>query len=192
MITSILSYARWLGVVAGLALAGCAGSPAQPQREGPGPEAVAAGQVQAHLKGLRKALESIPVTAIGQRELKVALRGSALFFDVPAVGSFEPGNAQLRIDALKPWAGVAEEAARWGAVVVQVRGLAGPDAESQSLAERRAASLAEFLVARGLAPGRVRHEHLLDPGRADRVELVLRAVVVGREPEAWMPPEVER
>lgn len=190
--TRALKLSGYLSVLVVAALAACAGGPSRPaEPAGLPPEAVAADAAQAHLKGLRGDLEDIVVSGIGMRGLDIALKDGALSFDVPAFGTFEADNAQLRLDALKPWASVAEEMARWGAVVVQVRALARADAESQSLAERRAASLAEFLIARGLPAGRVRHEHLVDVARAQRLELVLRVVVIGREREAWMPPEIK-
>jgi outer membrane protein OmpA-like peptidoglycan-associated protein len=71
---------------------------------------------------------------------------------------------------------------------------------NQGLSERRAASVASYLAGQGLPASRIREEgrgerELLvrtadnvNERRNRRVDIVVKAVVEGREAEAWAPP----
>lgn len=113
--------------------------------------------------------------------------------------TFDAGSAQLRPQALALYGEIAA-VLRGGAVVthVLVHGDADEPEPATGLTARRAASVMNYLVTLDVpavllrSEGRgAREPATLEPGAAAanrRVELVLKPIVRGQEPEAWRPP----
>jgi outer membrane protein OmpA-like peptidoglycan-associated protein len=178
-----------------LALAGCASkapvtpppvalpaSTAQPTAF-PVAGAMPAARVDATVEALRVDLaqrlaeHGVAVTRGGDDSLR-------LRFD--AESSFEADSAQMRAATLLPAADCAVALRGAGAFVVQVLGRA-PNAVAVALAERRASSIAAFLIAQGVPAARVRVSGQRAAGVA-QIELVYEPIVEGREVRAWMAP----
>lgn len=105
--------------------------------------------------------------------------------------AFEVDSAQMQPETLLRLAECALAVQSAGAFVVHVvgRGEPAPDAALESLAERRANSVAAYLVGRGLMGSRVRAEGRAASARPAALELVFEPVIAGREVRAWMPPQ---
>jgi len=106
--------------------------------------------------------------------------------------SFEVSSAQMRAETLLRIVDCAMAARTSGAFVVHVLGYGEPASspDIESLAERRASSVASYLVANGVLASRVRNEGRITRDReaARRIELVFEPIIEGREVRAWMPP----
>lgn len=120
-----------------------------------------------------------------------------------AAETFERGTAQVEPRAMLVLTEVAAILKQAPASVVHVLAH-GDDAGSEpatSLSARRAASVQSYLATRGLPPARLRAEgrgarepagmSAADPAN-ERIELIARPVIFGREAEAWMPPVGQR
>lgn len=102
---------------------------------------------------------------------------------------FESRSAQLRTAALTACAEAAAvlQSMEGSVVHVLAYGPAGED-PAATLAARRAASVMDYLARRGIVPTRLRAEGRAATDGAERLELVLKPVVQGREAQAWAPP----
>ena len=197
-------------VAAGLGgcVGGCAGpAPQAPQPATPPPAAPAvpasigtavvagaipADRVAAVLDALQADLAGRLKPDAGRGVIVVSRRADgAPRVTIDVAQSFEAGSAQMRAETLLRIAECAT-AAQTAAVVVHVIGSGEPaaTADGESLAERRAASVAAYLQERGLPASRVRAEGRVtrDRDAVRRLELVFEPIVEGREVRAWMPP----
>jgi outer membrane protein OmpA-like peptidoglycan-associated protein len=182
-----MSARRWMTAL-GLLAAACGSAPERPA--GPPPEAVAEEQAEPLLGALDRDLQAVPVEPLGLGGLEADSWEGQLLLNLPAEAFFEQGNAQLKVTALKPLAEIAAAVIARGASVVHVVGLA-PEERKLDLAERRAASVAAYLMNNGIEPARLRHESRAGSYYGDTVTVVLKPVVLGREKDAWTPPELE-
>jgi len=144
------------------------------------------------LDGLQKDLERI-ARAARQVPARVSREGDVLKLRLGAEESFGPASAQLEAAALEFYATLAEVLRRRPGTVthILVHGDATSPEPATDLTARRASSLLEYLVARGVPGTRLRAVGLPHPdGTAEsrRVELVLVPIVAGHEAEAWAPP----
>jgi hypothetical protein len=167
----------------------CAAEPRRPA--GPPRVAVAAGEAGALLKEYRLDFRDIAAESLGVGRLEPWLEDHEVWVELPAPALFEQGNAQLKVEALKPLADIAGSIAARGAVVTHLVGFAA-DEVSVDLADRRAGSVLESFSRQSITPARLRAEARIDADRADRLAIAVRLVVVGRENEAWMPPALGR
>jgi len=151
--------------------------------------AVPSGDVKALLKDYRLDLKDISAESIGAGKLDPSSSDREVWVELPATSLFEQGNAQLKIEALKPLGDIAEAIAARGACVTHIVAYAADDAAAD-LADRRAASVMENLSREPISLGRLRAESRIDLHRADKIFIALRPVVLGRENEAWVPPAI--
>jgi outer membrane protein OmpA-like peptidoglycan-associated protein len=151
---------------------------------------------------------TIPAAALEQQlqELQAALRPlAARRAPVPVEVSRDADGLTLRFGAAETFGGTAQLepaalavyaelaailGARPGTVAyIVVRGdpaLPSSDA-AVGLPARRAASLQAYLAARGLPGTRLRAEGRADAS-AETVEVLIKPILAGREPDAWIPP----
>lgn len=184
--------------LAALALGGCSAKltsslappAAPPSYVGAHAGVIDAGALAQELDRLEEALAALsgrgaPVPA------QVSRQGGTLMLRFGAAESFGGTGAQLQPAALTAYAALARVlAARPGTVAhIVVRGDAGlPSSElALGLPARRAASLQAYLATRGVPGTRLRAEGRTD-AEAEAVEVLLKPIVAGREPEAWIPP----
>jgi flagellar motor protein MotB len=168
----------------GLVVAACAAQTRHPV-SGPPLTAVTEDEAAALLNDLRLDLKDVSLEPIGGKSLEPRVEDGQLLAEIASSQLFEEGNAQLRAEALKPLAEIAQDIAARGGCVVQVVGLGRSD---DDLIESRAASIADNLAHHSIAPSRLRFEsRRIDQGD-DRIVLVLKPVIIGREPPAWTPP----
>lgn len=177
---------RVLALATVVGLAACGGAPSRP--EGPPPLAIPADAVESRLEGLGKDLQEIASDATNGK-LDVGVRDEQVIVTLDGDALFERGTGQMTIPALRPLAELAADVLSWGATVAHVVAF-GRDGTIIDVAERRAASVAENLAQRGIARARVRSESRTDENRAGQIVVVLRPVVIGREPQAWLAPEL--
>ena len=150
-------------------------------------------ELEAKLKAETEAKE-LEITKLSDDSLKIGIASDA---------SFDVGNAQLKPQALQTFAKIATVLKDYDKTVVHVVGhtdSTGSDSSNKSLSERRAASVASYMESQGLVATRVReegrgeHEPIASNATKDgqaknrRVDIVLKAVVEGREQDAWTPP----
>jgi flagellar motor protein MotB len=112
----------------------------------------------------------------------------ALRVRLDADRSFGAGSAQLDAAALAGYAALADSVMQQHSLVVHIvvyGALAQPADVRLSEPARRAATLQEYFLRRGLPESRLRIE--ARDGEA-AVELVLKPVARGREAQAWTPP----
>lgn len=111
---------------------------------------------------------------------------------MPAAESFETGSAQLQVAALTRYSEIAEVLKTYAGCVahVLVYGDSMPEGDlALTLGARRAASILDYLVRRGVPPTRMRAEGRLATEAGEQIELVLKPLVAGRESQAWTPPD---
>ncbi len=172
-------------------------APAVVSRATPVAGAIPAGQASAAVDALNAELVRRLRPDANQAALRIArLPDGALRVILAADVTFEVDSAQMRAETLERIADCAAAAQAPGAFVVHVLGeAAAPGSDDVGLAERRASSVAAYLLSRGLAPSRVRIEGRRSGvpagGVATRaLELVFEPIVEGREVRAWMPPVI--
>jgi outer membrane protein OmpA-like peptidoglycan-associated protein len=166
--------------------------------------AIAGTGVSAYMDSQRKQLEKQLAVEAAQNVLQIAqLKEGSLRVRVASDVNFDVGSAQLKPQALNTFSKIADILNTYDQTVVHVVGhtvASGSDELNQSLSERRAATIAEFLSDQGVSANRIRQEGrgVREPivssktreGRQKnrRVDIVIKPVVAGREQEAWMPP----
>ncbi len=117
--------------------------------------------------------------------------------------SFDFDSAQLKPAFLRTLDKVSTVLRRFDRSIVHVIGhtdSAGSERYNQSLSERRAQSVADYMSRQGVSPGRLRTEgrgeleprdsNATEAGRQlnRRVELIIKPVVAGRETDAYRAP----
>jgi len=152
--------------------------------------------VPVELEALQRDLEQIARDA-RTVPARLSRAGDVLTLRLGADESFGPASAQLDAAALEFYATLAEVLRRRPGTVghILVHGDAASADPTIGLTARRASSLLEYLVARGVPGTRLRAEGRGAVGSApggpagsQGVELVLKPIVAGREAEAWRPP----
>lgn len=152
---------------------------------------------RAELKAKLKAEEEaqlLKITQLSEDTLKVGIASDA---------SFDVGSAQLRPEALNTYGKIGQILKSYDKTVIHVVGhtdSTGSDSLNQTLSENRAASVATYLQNLGVDASRVRtegrskREPIASNSTKDgqkqnrRVDIVIKAVVEGREQDAWTPP----
>ena len=177
-----------LALSAVLLVAACATETRHPV-SGPPLTAVTEDQAGALLNDLRLDLKDVSAAQIVVHALEPRVARGMLEVELAQAALFEDGNAQVRVDALKALAEIAGDVGARGGCVAHIVAFGADDA-ALDLAERRAASLADSFVHHSVAPSRVRFESRVDEKRRDRVAIVLRPVLIGRESPAWVPPAI--
>jgi len=114
--------------------------------------------------------------------------GPVLTLRLGAQGSFGSASAQLQPAALEFYAQLAAVLkARSGTVAhILVSGAPASGEPSTELSARRATSLQNYLASCGVPGTRLRAEGRVGDG--ERIELVLKPVLIGAEAQAWVPP----
>ncbi|HZP12597.1 MAG TPA: hypothetical protein VFB36_09265 [Nevskiaceae bacterium] len=166
--------------------AGCATETRHPVT-GPPLKAVTEDEARTLLNDLRLDLKEVSLAQIGGHALEPRVADGQLFAELSQAALFEQGNAQVRAEALKALAEIAEDVGARGGCVAHVIAFAAADADAD-LAERRAASIADDFAHHSIAPSRLRFEARVDDKRADHVLVVLKPVIIGRESPAWKAP----
>jgi len=170
-------------------VAGCATETRHPV-SGPPLKAVTESEAKTLLNDLRLDLKDVSLAQIGGHSLDPRVADGQLVAELSAPAVFEQGNAQVRAEALKALAEIAEDIGARGGCVVHVIAFAAPDADAD-LAERRAASIADDFSHHSITPARLRFEARADEKRADRISIVLKPVIIGRESPAWTAPVID-
>ena len=150
-------------------------------------------ELEAKLKAEERA-KMLEITKLSDDSLKIGIASDA---------SFDVGNAQLKSQALTTYGKIAQVLRDYDKTVIHIVGhtdSTGSDALNQSLSESRAQSVSTYMASTGLDQSRIRTEgrSKREPiasndtaeGRTKnrRVDIVLKAVVLGHEQDAWTPP----
>ncbi|MGH8455541.1 MAG: OmpA family protein [Stenotrophobium sp.] len=171
---------------------------------GMGVSGIAADEVAPYMAELRAEMAQQLSPELKQQELSLAaLADGSLLLRVTGDVSFEPDSGQLQVSALDLYSRIAAVLRQYGHCVIHVVGhedASVSEPAAQSLSERHAASLAAYLGRQGVSAARLRYEgrgarepvasnQTAEGQRQNRgVDLVIKPVVTGREPQAWMPP----
>jgi len=175
--------------IVALIIAGCATGTRHPV-SGPPLKYVTESEARTLLDDLRLDLEAVSLAQVGGHALEPRVADGQLVAELSAPALFEQGNAQVRAEALKALAEIGEDIGARGGCVTHVIAFAAADADPD-LAERRAASIADDFAHHAIAPARLRFEARVDDKRAERIAIVLKPVIIGREAPAWMPPAMD-
>ena len=137
-------------------------------------------ELQEQLRGIARHAEPGPV--------EFSRDGGVLLLRLGAQGTFGAAGAQLQPAALSFYAQLAGILkARPGTVAhILVLGAPASGEPYTELSARRANSLQNYLASCGVPGTRLRAEGRR--GEGERIELVLKPVVVGAEAQAWVPP----
>ncbi|HSW14681.1 MAG TPA: OmpA family protein [Solimonas sp.] len=189
-----------LGAVAGNQVSGARGAPIVGAVVG----AIAGGAVGNYMDKQKAQLDRDLAAEAARNELQIIkLPGDALKIGIASDVSFDIDSAQIRPDALNTYAKIASVLKTYDKTVIHVVGhtdTTGSDAHNQSLSERRASSVASYMISNGLPAGRVREEGRgerelavrtgdgVKEARNRRVDIIIKPVIEGREQEAWTPP----
>jgi outer membrane protein OmpA-like peptidoglycan-associated protein len=149
-----------------------------------------AAALEQELQQLEQALDALTGRSAAV-PAQLSRQGGALLLRFGATESFGGSGAQLRPAALAAYAELARIlSGRPGTVAhIVVRGDAGLPSSQPALGlpARRAASLQAYLATRGVPGTRLRAEGRAD-AETEAIEVLLKPIVAGREPEAWIPP----
>lgn len=166
--------------------------------------AIAGGSVGNYMDKQQAELDRQLAEEQARNELQIVrLSGDALKVGISSDVSFDIDSAQLKPDALNTYAKIASILSTYDKTVIHVVGhtdSTGSDAHNQGLSERRAQSVANYMIGQGLPGSRVRTE-----GRGERepiasnatpesrtrnrrVDIVIKPIVEGNEQQAWTPP----
>lgn len=136
----------------------------------------------------------LSITKLSEDTLKVGIASDA---------SFDVGSAQLKPEALNTYGKIGQILKGYDKTVIHIVGhtdSSGSDSLNQTLSENRAASVATYLQNLGVDPSRIRTEGrgkrepiapndtAANKAKNRRVDIVIKAVVEGREQDAWTPP----
>jgi outer membrane protein OmpA-like peptidoglycan-associated protein len=104
--------------------------------------------------------------------------------------AFETDSAELRPSALDALSRIAKVTKTFNKTTVHIlangRNVSAA-AFSQSLSDRRAAALATFLNVQGVDGTRTRYEGSAN-AQSGTVQILIKPIVMGAEPQAWMSP----
>lgn len=166
--------------------------------------AVPASDAGLYMSRMRNDLSKQLAQEIARRELRITqIKDGSIKMSIDGDANFDPGNAQMKLQTLELLAKIAETLNIYDQTVIHVvghmDGMENVDL-SQSLSERRAASVASYLSERSVPQNRLRQEgrgsreplthHQGKAGQRQnhRVDIVVKAIVQGREQHAWTPP----
>jgi outer membrane protein OmpA-like peptidoglycan-associated protein len=166
--------------------------------------AIAGGSVGGYMDRQRKELKDKLAEEERQKQLSVTtMDDGSLKVAVAADVSFDSGSAQLRPEALAALNKLASTLGDYSSTVIHVVGhtdSVGSPEFNQSLSERRAASVGDYLARQGVPAQRLREEgrgerellirtgdNVAEP-RNRRVDIVIKAIVQGNEQAAYTPP----
>lgn len=166
--------------------------------------ALGGGAVGNYMDRQRRELEEKLAAERARDELQITrLSGDALKIGIASDASFDVDSATLKSNAQATYARIAAVLKDYDRTVIHIVGhtdATGSAAHNQSLSERRAAAVADYMTRAGVLPERVRQEGrglrepiagndtAADRTRNRRVDIVIKPVVEGREAEAWAPP----
>jgi outer membrane protein OmpA-like peptidoglycan-associated protein len=147
-----------IGAGAGAVIGAISGSDAQERKKraliGAGVGALAGGAVGAYMDkqeaDLRKEMEGTGVS--------VTRQGDNLILNMPSNITFRSGSADLNASFFKVLDGVALVLKRYDKTVVEIAGhtdSTGSDSLNQSLSERRAGAVSQYLSSKGIAQARM-------------------------------------
>lgn len=160
--------------------------------------------VGAYMDRQRIALEEKLKAETQAKELVITkLSEDTIKIGIASDVSFEAGSAQLQADSLNTFAKIASVIKDYDKTVVHVVGhtdTTGSDSFNQSLSERRASTVATYIGGQGVNGQRMRTEgrgereplvrtpdNTKEP-RNRRVDIIIKAIIDGREQEAYTPP----
>lgn len=165
------------------------------------------------MKARRQGLEHVLAPEIVSKGLTISqYKDSSIKIDIPADENFDKGSAQIKPAALKTFAKIAHELAKYDHFIVHVVGHTdsdGSDADNQGLSQRRATAVAEQLAlfsadvlsgsgfhGTNLSANRLRvaargeHEPIATNSteagkrRNRRVDIIIKPVIEGHEEDA--------
>lgn len=140
------------------------------------------------------AADELYITTMADGSLRVGLASDV---------SFDFNSDQLRPDALDTYAKIANVLKTYDKTVIHVVGhtdTSGANTYNQTLSERRASSVTNYLASQGVPGARVRQEGRgerelvvrtadnVKEARNRRVDIVIKPVVENNEQQAWTPP----
>jgi outer membrane protein OmpA-like peptidoglycan-associated protein len=192
--TSSATYGALIGAGAGAAVGMISGRDAKQRRQraliGAGVGALAGGAVGAYMDQqedeIRKVMRDSGVT--------VTRRGDDIILNMPGNITFRTDSADLNSQFYKVLDGVAQVAKKYDKTIIEVAGhtdSTGTSEYNRALSQRRAGSVADYLVTRGVAQARLMtaaggEDHPIasnatDQGRAAnrRVEVTLSPLTAG-------------
>lgn len=189
-----------LGAVLGKQISGADGAPIVGAVVG----ALAGGAVGNYMDRQRAELKQKLAAEEANRQLSVStMADGSLNVAVAADVTYDTGSAVLKPQAMAALDKLAGTMGDYNATVIHVVGhtdSVGSPQSNQSLSERRAASVASYLISRGVPAQRMREEgrgerELLirtadnsNEPRNRRVDIVIKAIVQGNEQAAYTPP----
>lgn len=166
--------------------------------------AIAGGSVGNYMDKQRRELEKELAAEAARQELVITqISADTIKIGIASDVSFDTGSATLKPGALTTFAKIADVLQGYESTVIHVVGhtdTVGSAQMNQGLSERRAASVFSYISSQGLPANRMRQEgrgerELLvrtadgvAEARNRRVDILVKAVVQGREAEAWSPP----
>jgi len=188
------------GAIIGKQVSGADGAPIVGALVG----ALAGGAVGNYMDRQRAELKRKLAAEEANSQLSVnTMADGSLNVAVAADVTFDTGAAVLKPQAMAALDKLATTITDFNSTVIHVVGhtdSVGTDATNQSLSERRAASVANYLASRGVPVQRIRQEgrgerellirtadNVNEP-RNRRVDIVLKAIVQGNEQAAYTPP----
>lgn len=189
-----------LGAVIGKQVSGADGAPIVGAVVG----ALAGGAVGNYMDRQRAELKQKLAAEEANRQLSVStMADGSLNVAVAADVTYDTGSAVLKPQAMAALDKLASTMGDYNSTVIHVVGhtdSVGSPQSNQSLSERRAASVASYLISRGVPAQRMREEgrgerELLvrtadntNEPRNRRVDIVIKAIVQGNEAAAYTPP----
>ncbi len=188
------------GAIIGKQVSGADGAPIVGALVG----ALAGGAVGNYMDRQRAELKRKLATEEANRQLSVnTMADGSLNVAVAADVTYDTGSAALKPQAMAALDKLASTISDYNSTVIHVVGhtdSVGSNETNQSLSQRRAASVSNYLVSRGVPAQRIREEgrgerELLvrtadetSEARNRRVDIVLKAIVQGNEQAAYTPP----
>jgi outer membrane protein OmpA-like peptidoglycan-associated protein len=195
------------GAVIGAVVGGVAGSHVGGTRGaiiGGAVGAIGGGAVGNYMDKQARELEEKLAAERARDELQITrMSDNALKIGIASDVSFDVNSADLKPGAQATYARIAAVLKDYDQTVIHIVGhtdSTGTAEHNQRLSERRAASVASYMLNAGVLGERVRQEGrgLREPiapndtaanrTRNRRVDIVIKPVVEGREAEAWNPP----
>ncbi len=166
--------------------------------------AIAGGAVGGYMDKQQAELERELAAEAARKELNITrLAGDALKVGVASDASFAFGKSDLSQQALATFGKIADVLKDYDKTVIHIVGhtdSVGSDEYNMGLSQRRANTVSSYLTSRGVLHERVRTEgrgerepiasNESDVGRTKnrRVDIVIKAIVEGREQQAYTPP----
>lgn len=189
-----------LGAVAGKQVSRADGAPIVGAVIG----AIAGGSVGGYMDKQREDLKAKLAEEARRKELAITqLSSDTIKIGVASDASFDVGSATLSPTAQATFAKIAATLKDYDKTVIHVVGhtdTLGSTENNQTLSDRRAQAVGDYLASQGVVAGRVREEgrgerellvrtadNVNEP-RNRRVDIVIKAVVEGNEQAAWTPP----